>query len=380
MDKRLFTVLLITLISIGCKSKIDQEVNWNIPIKIPSQSQFVNISLDSIYLDTISSSFNGSLHTWKNKIVFVDHKFCWFFLFDTSGKFLSQKIGQGENQNELSCKKISNYIPMKDGGHMFMGPSWDVYIFDSNFNKKSDFLIKWHSRGNKEFIAEHPDPTDPIMYSITYGIQDIRADENNVHLPIYSQHKTFFPAADEYANEARIMGKLNIKNGDVTDIYGRLSPIYRDNPSVRTFPYLIYDLSGRDEMIIGFPVDSLMYISDRNFMIKSAFGRMGRDMNTNYQHTSDYEQFAKQWARENKNKGHYDGIDVIPDSEYIIRTYHKNGKSQTSGLQLYKANELVADVDVPLHSKYVGYIAPYVYLSAGPDEEHSSIKLYRFKL
>eukprot|EP00611_Tribonema_gayanum_P029162 TRINITY_DN7717_c0_g1_i1.p1 TRINITY_DN7717_c0_g1~~TRINITY_DN7717_c0_g1_i1.p1 ORF type:complete len:311 (+),score=-45.15 TRINITY_DN7717_c0_g1_i1:1-933(+) len=253
----IFPLLFISLLMlISCKSSIDKDINWDIQIQNTGNSKLLEFSIDTLYLDSISSSFNGTLHTWNNKIVFVDHKFCWYYIFDTAGRFVAQKIGQGEKQNELSCKKISNYIPLMNGGHLFMGPSWDIYTFDSNFVKTSDYLIKWHPRGNKEFIAENPDPSDPIMYSITYGIQDIRADDQNIYLPIYSQHKTFFPAADAYAKESRVMGKLNIKTGDVTDIYGRLSPIYRTKPGARIFPYIIYDLIGKDEMVIGYPVDS----------------------------------------------------------------------------------------------------------------------------
>ncbi len=380
---RLFQLLSVPLLVItlyACGIKKEAVIDWDVPVNNQRGIVYPTISLDSFYLDVVSTSFNGSIHVWKDKLLFVDSKFCWVFVFDTTGKSIGRRIGQGEGPNELPCKKIAAYVPLRDGGHLFIGPSWDVYVFDSSFIKKSDFLIDWHPRGNKEYIAGHPDPTDPIMYSITYGMEPIRSDKSTVYLPIYSQHKIFFPATDAYANDARILGKLSIKKGDVSSIYGRLSPIYRRNAQVRTFSYPVYDLIDEDKMVIGFPADSLLYLSDRDFVIKSAFGRMGRDMDTDYLSTTDYTRFNRQWQKENKERGYYTGVDYVPGLKLILRTYQKGGSAISDGLQIYKDNTLIADVDIPAKARVVGYIAPYVYLSAGPDETEEKIQIFRFKL
>lgn len=376
-------VLFATFICliIGCSESIsDTKVDWNLPILTTNSPIPKNYKLDSLILDTVSISSSGTLSVLKNKIAFIDHEFCWFILFDTTGKFISRKIGQGDGVNQLPCKKISNYVSRPNGDHIFLGPTWDVYIFDSSFKKKSDYLINWHPKGNKEFILQHPDPADPIMYSITYGIQPIRADNNFIFIPIFSQHKLFFPAVKNYADEARIFGKLDINKGDVSQLFGRLSPIYRHNLSTRTFPYPIYDLKDEAEMIISFPVDSLIYISDKSFHIKSAFGRMGRNMDTNYESTNDYNKFNITWRKEFSSKGTFTGIDYISEQNIILRTYHKNGNSKYDGLQIYKNKTLISDIDIPVNIKYVGYIAPYAYFSTGPDDIGSTLKLYKIKL
>ncbi|MBQ8644754.1 MAG: hypothetical protein IJ476_00055, partial [Bacteroidales bacterium] len=44
------------------------------------------------------------------------------------------------------------------------------------------------------------------------------------------------------------------------------------------------------------------------------------------------------------------------------RSYHKGAHSTTDGLQIYDGdNNLIADIDVPVGFKPIGYIHPYLY-------------------
>lgn len=305
------------------------------------------IDFDSIQIDASRTSFIGSLQIYKNGFLFVDNQFCWVFRYDANGKQISRNIGQGNAPSQLPCKHITAYIPLRNGGHMFIGQSWDVYNFDSNFQKTSDYRIDWHPRGNKEYVAQNPDPSDPIMYSPTLGLQQIRADDDYVYLPLFSQHKLFNPMASNYAKDARLFGRMNIKKGDVDQIYGRLSSIYTKNRNANIFPYPIYDLLEKNEYVVSFPVDSLIYIYKKDFSIKSIFGKSGRSMNTNYNFTFDYNKFSSVMADELKEKGYYTAIDYIEEKNLLFRSYQKNGNANDDGLQIYQNEVLIADVDIP---------------------------------
>jgi len=338
------------------------------------------ISLDSFYLDSTSTSFIGTLHVYHDNIIMVDNQFCWVFRFDRNGKLISRNIGQGDGESELPCRKIDAYVLLPNGEHMFFGPSWDVYIFDSNFIKIADYRIDWHPRGNKEYVGLHPDPSDPIMYSATFGLQQIRADKKNVYLPLYSQHNLFNPIVETYSKQARVIGEMDFKTGDVTKIFGRLSPIYQQNKSVRIFSYLHYDLIDDDEMAITYPVDSVIYIVSRNFSLKRKFGSAGKSMSMNYQVIKEYNKISSTWSKESKSKGYYTSIDFVKQRNLLFRSYQKSGISLVDGLQIYKFDELIADVDIPKKCKIIGYIKPYFYISKGPDEISGNTKLFRFQL
>lgn len=371
---------IFVLFLLSCNSKKDPSDTF-----VGSTVSKINISIkelkiDSFYLDSSSTSFDGTLHVYKNEILFVDNEFCWVFRFDKNGKFISRNIGQGDGTSELSCKRIASYVSLPNGEHMFFGPSWDVYIFDSNFKKISDYRIDWHPRANKEYMLTHPDPSDPIMYSVTHGLVKIRADQKNVYLPLFSQHNLFNPATDWYAKDARVLGCMNIQQGDVTEIYGRLSPAYQENKELRTFSYLFYDLIPDDQMIVTYPADSLIYLFTRDFSLIKKFGSAGRSMDTNYQSTGEYKKMKSTWVRENKQKGYYTSIDYISERSLLFRSYQKNETAPSDGLQIYNSDELIADVDIPKGCNIVGYISPFFYLSSRPDEASGHIKVYRFQL
>ncbi len=376
----LLAVIIATIELTGCYSKIkdtDPFAGENIH---KTNFKLDHLSIDSIFLDSTSTSFNGTLHVYKNDLLLVDNQFCWVFRFDRNGRFISRNIGQGDGASELPCRRITSYVSLPNGGHMFLGPSWDVYLFDSNFVKVADYRVDWHSRGNKEYVATHPDPTDPIMYSITSGIQQIRADKKYVYLPLFSQHKLFNPIVDAYSREARILGKMDIESGDVKELFGRLSPIYQQNKQTRTFSYLYYDLIHENEMAIMYPVDSLIYLFSKDFTLVKKFGSAGRMMDTNYKGTSEYDKMGNTWVKENRDKGYYTAIDFNEARNLIFRSYQKSGSSLSDGLQIYREDELLADVDIPRKCKIVGYISPFFYLSKGPDDASGQVKIYRFQL
>lgn len=372
----IFTAFVLT----GCYSKVKDANPFAGEIIHKTNLKLGHLAVDSILLDSTSTSFNGTLHVYKNDLLLVDNQFCWVFRFDRNGRFVSRNIGQGDGVSELPCRRITSYVSLPNGGHMFLGPSWDVYLFDSNFVKIADYRVDWHPRGNKEYVATHPDPSDPIMYSITSGIQQIRADNKHVYLPLFSQHKLFNPIVDAYSKEARILGKMDIASGDVTELLGRLSPVYQQNKETRTFSYLYYDLIDKNKMAIMYPVDSLIYLFSKDFTLVKKFGSAGRMMDTNYKGTSEYDKMGNTWVKENRDKGYYTAIDFIEARNLLFRSYQKSGTASTDGLQIYREDELLADVDIPRKCKIVGYISPFFYLSKGPDDALGQVKIYRFQL
>jgi hypothetical protein len=173
---------------------------------------------------------------------------------------------------------------------------------------------------------------------------------------------------------------MYIKNGSVTRIFGRLPPTYSKNKSISTFSYLSFDLLPGNKLAISYPADSLIYLFDNNFNLLESFGSSGRNMDLNYHSATSLKDFRNNWHSENENRGYYRSTKFIAERNLLFRSYHKGGKETSDGLQIYKGDTLVADLDVPKGFSVEGYIAPYFYSNAFINDEKERISLYRFKL
>lgn len=363
-------------------SSLQEKISYDRTINVRhADISIPDIYLDSFFLESFHNSFSGNVFTNDNRLLFVDSRFCWVNVFDKNGKFLFRKVGQGDGLNEIAAKKISFYTNTPEGKHLFLGPSWDVYVFDNKFRKEKEYRINWGSKSNLKELKKNPDSNDPNLYSVTYGLGKLQADNKYVYLPLFSQFTSFNITKDTYSKNARILGIMNIENGKVIGITGKLPPIFYQNKNVRTFSYGLFEILPDNKLAVVFPVDSNIYVVDRNdFQIIKKFGFMGKGMDTNYLSTNKYDEMKNIWNREVQEKGNYNSIFYEEDKDIYLRSYHKGGKSEFDGLQIYHGDTLVGDVNVPKGMTVSGYIKPYFYSDTFISEKESNIKIYRFKI
>lgn len=366
----------------GCTHINDEMSSLNLFSTSPIKKQnirFKSVHLDSLVLDSVSTSFMGGIIVQDHCLLFIDQRFCWAIKFDTNGRLTRRYIGQGNAPDELPIKSIQFYTTMQNGGMLFIGPEWDCFVFDSNFKKIDDYGINWNNSTSRT-NTKTPNPSQTDIYTLAYGVSPIRADGDNLFLPIISQHPLFNPTSRSYSRDARVLAVMKIKNGNVNKIMGRLPPLYSRENAVNTFSYIDFDLLHNDSMIVGYPVDSLIYIFDKTFRIKAAFGFSGRDMDQHYTLSESLSQFRRNWQSETKTKGYYHSLKCVPERELIFRSYQKGHASVTDGLQIYHGVTLIADVDVPRRFCVEGYIYPYFYSNPYFDEEKGFIWVYRFRI
>jgi hypothetical protein len=373
---QIFFVLCIgTLIS--CKSKSN---NYStLSSSAASAIQYKTINLDTLKLDSVHTSFVGDIQISKNNLYYIDRKFCYVFKFNPQGKYINRYLGQGNAKNELPIKNITMSAFLPNGNSLFLGTNWDVFIFDTNFKKLDDYDINWHSRASKEQMASNPDPEKMYMYSFLY-FGNMVATNTKLYFPVASQHAKFNPTIASYGKETRILGEMEIANGYVDKVFGRLSPLYHNNLNTLVFGYAMVDLRTDKDLLVAFPADPFMYIADGDFVLSKKFGSEGREMNTKYVNVNDTRMFHQNYKQETSKKGYYTFIKYVPETQTLFRGYHKNGQSATDGLQVYMDDVLIADVDVPVNFRVSGFIAPYYYSNSFSNEDTEEIKLYRFML
>ena len=378
------TLLIFLILIQGCENKSATEeepsVSFNSPITNNKKIHYQTLHLDSLLLDPVPTSFVGKISIPDNRLLFIDQKLCWVFEFDSTGKLVSTHIGQGKKPDELPTKKISFFAPTSEGGYFFIGSSWDCFVFDRHFHRTDDYEINWHLANPKNEPAQRPDPSQTDVYSLAYTLSNILIDHNTIYLPLFAQARTFNPTTPGYDADARVLATMDIRDGYVNKLMGRLSPMYLNNKAIQTLSYLSFDLVPGDKMLISYPADSLIYVSDRNFHILSRFGASGRAINTDYIPLDHPLNLWKVWYKQTQEKGYYRSIKYIPQRQLLFRSYQKDKYPASDGLQIYRGDTLVADLDVPRGFNVEGYIAPFFYSNSFMNEEKETITIYKFKL
>jgi len=370
--------ILISSFVIACQSSNNKVHDNGIKPSGVKIIRYSALELDSIQLEQIPTSFSGKLSVIKNNLYFVDDRLCWVFKFSNSGKYVCKYIGQGKGPNELPLKFVEFSSPTTDGGYFFIGPSWDCFHFDKNFKRIDDYEINWHSKHFGTPIQ--PDTTMMDGYSLAYYFGEIKIYNNKVYLPLLSLQPSFNPTIPSYSKQARILALMDLENGYVEKTFGRLSQLFTTKKNIAPFSFAIFDLGPAEKILISYPPDSLIYVSDINFNISKIFGFEGRGIDKNYNTADSISEFIKNLQLQKKEKGYYRSVRFLPERLLLFRSYQKSGKAMNDGLQIYQSDTLIADLDVPLGFNVEGYITPYFYSNAFIDEDKGVIKVYKFRL
>lgn len=351
------------------------------PINNKKDIHIENIEMDSIDLPHIESSYLGFTRIVSNSIYFIDQRFGWIFEFDRNGKFQNRFLGVGRGPAELNTSLIDGYEHLKDGRNIFIGPGNDCHIYKANFMKDKSYIMdKRYKRGKLRMNKYAPDM--PEIYTLSYEKLTVKNYKDNLYFTVVSEHPAFnfIRTPAKYFENCRIIAKMDLSNGKITDLLGRYSPVYRENKSFKQISLTSFDIDNHGDFYIQQEADSLIYVYDRNFTIKKAYGFKGNHIDLPSRPLTTIDDFRKYYKEEREKKGYYNWIEFIDETGLLFRSYKKGEDSSSDGLQIYKDNVLIADVNVPKDFKVVGFIDPYYYSNEFINDENENIKIYRFKL
>lgn len=343
------------------------------------------LDLDIVRLDSVGTSYIGYINVRGNQIQFIDKQFATIFEFDTNGKYIKRYMGQGGGPREIPSGGIQFFTNSPDNGFFFIGPSMDCHVVDSSYNRKKTFYITMESKKSADVLSKEPDPDEQLSYNIGYNGQ-IRLRDGYIYFPLNSMppmSSKFNLTTDLYAEEARILAKMNAATGKVEKIEGRLSPLFKMDKRVRLFSFINFDIDSNKDFAVSYWPDSLIYIYDSDFRLRRIFGLSGKNMNTAYKEmpvSQDDRVIKKFWRQEQSEKGLYTALEYIDERNLLFRSYSRGSASDSDGLQIYRSDTLIADVNVPKSFKVIGYISPYFYSEGVIDEEKEKISIYRFKI
>ncbi len=397
MQKKLQLLLLFSMVFMLFQCSDSATTSHDVFDVTPTNNSeilFEEINPEPIKLDSIESSYEGFATFQDDQIQFVDTRLGKIFHFDQQGNHLETHLGQGEGPREIPDPAIQFYSPLPEGGHLFIGSGNNVYFFNEDYEREDMFIINWDRQAPPEVLAKNPDPTDHGSYNFGYSFGTVRVSGNHLYFPLESgppEHTDFNFSTDLYAEQARVLARINLNDGTAEELLGRLSPVFSENENLRLFSHLHYDLIDGQTLALTYKPDPLIYLADTDFTIKEAFGRPGREMNTEYQplpRQAEGQNFRQYMIEQFTERGFYTSLNYVEERDLLFRSYRRGDGVGKDGLQVYKDQTLIGDVDVPRPDgadptsffSFAGYNAPYFYSNAMIDDSDMSITVYRFKL
>lgn len=382
----LYVYAILLILIFGCKKKVDYESYFKTEKYNKSRIIGDKIKLDTIFLDKIESSYIGDVEYLDNEIVFVDSRFCWVYIYDLKGKVIDKKLGQGRGPEELNTSFIDGYCFLDNGKRIFIGSSNDIHIYDKNWKKLKQTHINWNGSvkyGTAAQVIKNPSPNEPSIYSVEYANLKMKSYGNSVYVPIYSEHPKFNGFTGfEYYKEGNILAELDLENVEIKRLFGRRTPELLKYKYLMHHSMFRFDIDKNNNFYVSHEIDSLIYVYDKEFSVKYAFGVSGKGMDTNYQQLEklDRKKFQQLYFEDRPTRGYYSAIKVFEDQGIVFRSYKKNEQTNNDGLQIYKDKVLVMDIDVPENLEIKEYIHPYFYSNALINEETEQIEVIRLKL
>lgn len=132
-----------------------------------------------------------------------------------------------------------------------------------------------------------------------------------------------------------------------------------------------------DSLYVTYSADSFIYVYDKDNNLSHKFGVSGPDMKNSYLLAKSLNFYMDNFKMAHKNYGFYTSIYV--DEDYVFRSYTKN-KGEIGGLQIYKNEDLIYDIEVPKKFNVIGKINDCYYADGIVDEEKNILGVFKFEI
>lgn len=344
----------------------------------------IDVKIDTISVTLDDASGWGCLYMKDSTITFADEITCRFYDMDLCGRVIGNYFRKGRGKNEIVAL-IDVYPILND-------PLNRGIIIDNNnivtlFDTERKEILK---RGRIDFGWEpgtHNNYSSPSLYNIAefsdLGVSFyLESDSILVFQANIVNRMTDTPGNIDSRryDEGAIFGRLNLSTMKVESVMGHFPEIYKEKPMphLESFQYCI---SG-DTVYVNHAVDSLIYVYQYPDGLMYTIGYECSGIDRGYTVTQKIDQ-GETFDNDVEHVGLNSGLMYCKENGILCRTYIKSLESAESGMQLYKDDNLIADLEMPPYFKLLGYYDGDWYgCSLVPHEtqESTSLVLYRIKI
>lgn len=345
---------------------------------------YQKLALDSIPLDTVTTSFVVNSSICDGNICVMDNYACTMYRFFVDGKFKDKKLGPGRAKDETTIGMCAAHCFLPDGRLVLYDYNGGYYIYSKDFLFENYFRVKYEGGGNDGNQDIDTLYKDPYSYTPAYNDNVCRSYGDCIYFKIQMAYPdyNYVNTTTKHLQMGGNILETNLKTKELTRLLAIGYPeSYKENSNTKAiFSTVNYDISKNGDFYVTYEADTLIYQYDKDYHEKKCFGYAGKDMDLDYTSINTTADSRKYWRSERQTKGYYNWLEYVDETGMLFRSYQKGGNNSTDGLQIYKDGVLIGDVSVPKGFKVMGYVAPYYYSYVIADEKRELMYLYRFKL
>lgn len=381
---RKITLFLLFLLLLSCEEKKISSIEYynkrNQKFE-ESNLQKIKIEIDTIKINNnIETSYNGNFTIYKNSLVFNDIFFGYLFHFDKKLRLISKNLGIGNQQNELKGADCLVYSDITNKLYVLSSKTGIIAVINSKFQKEKEFKINFNIKRTKEEVISKPIPNLMDSYELDYGYNGILKvfDENHLAIAVTSSHPKFngYFNSNFYYKNSRIIALINLEDEYIDKLVGRRPTIFLKN-QLPNFDHFNYEINKGFIYLNFYPEASIYKIDKEKDTLQSVFGVKGNDMRTSYVTTNSYEEAYKREFEDYNNYNFYNSLYV--DKNLIFRGYTKSNLKK-DGLQIYKNDLLIADLNFHKSYKIIGKIDNDYYASKIEIKKREDMHLLKIKI
>ena len=370
--------VIILFLSVSCKEEC------NVIHMGENHSKRYNVEVDTMCINVGNSSGMGNFYFKDSIITFVDAINCTFYDLNLHGQLIKSYFGKGHGDNEIRAIMYAFPIendPLNRG--VIVDNDYLITIFDRK-NRRIDYTTKIDfGKVNKR----HNQYKSPSLYQIVdftdFGVSFYLDSDSLLIFPVNVDDHVAV-RSDRIDNEryeaGAIFGKLNLSTMKVEHVVGRFPEIYKHKPMphMEFFQYAI----SNGLLYVNHAVDSLIYVYKHPDDLQYTIGYECSGIDRNYTSTKSIDQ-NESFESDMQHVGFNSGLLFCFENNTLCRTYIKSAETGESGLQIYKNNDLITDVEMPSYFKLLGYKDGYYYgvrLIPIEDLDSTYLILYRLKI
>ncbi len=372
--KSLPLVLLIILL-FSCQ-KGDQTFNHTFIPQKKDQRELV-VQYDTLDIEISGTSYVGNFKIFNTSLYFLDEIYCQIFELDLNGNLKGQFLEKGTGYNQIP--KLQNMVKTED--FYILTHGWRFYLYDHSWNFKDQYVIDWGTLASNDDILNHPNPDETGMYEVDYVNNRLFVNEKSgeIFFKIITEHPIFNAfVSKEFYKSARILARMNIQNGKVTEIFGRYSPAYTNYSFIPYHVYSSYSFAN-NKFYLSYPPDPKIYVFDESFKPLLSFGEADNGISGKYEQTNYLSAFEDYELEERTNlEGIYSSIWAVDNSNYIFRKIRSD--SGKYFLQIFDSSQFLGKIAIPSDFEFIGDYNGILYACLEINENAEKIKIIKIRV
>lgn len=369
---------IATLVSCGGNKSISEYDN--IPHSGVRDIKVDTIEVDTIKIDASETSLMGRWSMYDDKLYFLDHNLIGVKEYDLDGNYIDTYIRKGNGPNEWITPFVDFCFDI-DRNLISIDRNWIINQYDTSYTKTTTPYIflsdKSYDDEQWNDLLNNPNIEDLHMYSFNLNSRKVLTIGENLLIPVVVEHVAYngyeVEHSSDFWRESSNFMFINLKNKSTECVFATYPPVYSKS-NIPIFSDYSFDKLESEDIIVSYAADSLIYVRNRDGVLKHSFGFDSGVVESDYTQTKTFNEYSEKMKQAKKNHSYFTYLKAVDD--YVIRGYKRKG-DRGYGFQIYKDENLIGKIETNEEITVLGSHNNYLYATLPADLEGDNFRIIK---